>query len=195
MSQPVMRASDADRDQVAELLHAAYAEGRISFLEHEDRVAAALAAKTFEQLEDLTVDLVPMVPGATGAPVGRELRRTGEPERISAVLSDSKRQGPWRVGAETRTQVAMGSVLLDLTEATFDAPVVEINCTVLLGDVRIRVRPGTNVRMEASGVLGDVSVKDIGEPDPTMPTVVVRGTAILGEISVRGPKRPPFWRR
>jgi hypothetical protein len=32
-----LRASDADRDKVTELLHAAYAEGRIRYEEHSER--------------------------------------------------------------------------------------------------------------------------------------------------------------
>ena len=45
-SESYIRASDTDRDQVAEVLHTAYAEGRISLAEHEERVSAALAART-----------------------------------------------------------------------------------------------------------------------------------------------------
>ena len=44
-------------------------------------------------------------------------------------------------------------------------------------------------------MLGDSSVKHIGEPDNGEPTIVVRGTNILGEISVRGPKKASMWRR
>jgi hypothetical protein len=51
------------------------------------------------------------------------------------------------------------------------------------------------VRVESANVLGDSSVKEIGEPNDAQPTVVVRGTNILGDISVRGPKRPPIWKR
>ena len=53
------RVSDADRDQVTEVLHAAYAEGRISLDEHAERTSAALEAKTFDDLTGLTADLVP----------------------------------------------------------------------------------------------------------------------------------------
>ncbi len=193
MSGLVMRASDADRDQVVGLLHAAYAEGRLTYVEHDDRVAAALAAKTFDQLEDLTLDLVPMAPSDPS--VIDVTRTSGEPDRVVALVSDAKRVGPWRVAPVTQAQAVVGSVLLDLTDATFETPVVEVNCTVFMGDVKIRVRPGTHVRMEASGIIGDTSVRGIGEPRPGMPTVIVRGTAVLGDISVRGPKRPPFWRR
>jgi hypothetical protein len=37
-----LRVSDADRDQVTELLHTAYAEGRIDLDEHAERTSAAL---------------------------------------------------------------------------------------------------------------------------------------------------------
>ena len=67
----------------------------------------------------------------------------------------------------------MGSIHLDLTQATFDAPVVEINGTHLMGALVVRVPLGTNVRDETTKVLGETSIKDIGDPDPTMPTVVI----------------------
>jgi len=187
-----MRASDTDREQVMQLLQAAYAEGRITYSEHEERIAAALRAKTFDELEELTADLIlaPAAPSTVDT-VGAD----DESDRLTAMLSESKRVGPWRVRRHTHANAFVGSVLLDLTEATFEAPVVEINCSVFVGDVKIRVRPGTNVSMKASTILGDTSVKGTGVPDPAMPTVVVSGTCVVGDISVRGPKQQPFWKR
>ncbi len=188
-----MRASDTDREQVTKLLQAAYAEGRISYSEHDERTAAALSAKTFDELEELTADLIPVAPAAPSTI--DTVRADQESDRLTAMLSESKRVGPWRIRQHTHANAFVGSVLLDLTEATFEAPVVEINCSVFVGDVKIRVRPGTNVSMEASTFLGDTSVKGIGVPDPAMPTVVVSGTCVVGDISVRGPKQQPFWKR
>jgi hypothetical protein len=38
--------------------------------------------------------------------------------------------------------------------------------------------------------------RHVREPSDAHPTtVVIRGTNILGDISVRGPKRPPIWKR
>ncbi len=194
MSDGHVRASDSDRDQVAEVLHTAYAEGRISLDEHEERVSAALAARTFDDLTVLTADLVPVQ-----APARPQLSlvptAADEPDRVTAVFAESNRQGPWSVHKITYANVLLGSVTLDLTEATFPERTIEVNCTQLLGQITIRVPLGTTVRLETANVLGDASVKHIGEPDPARPTVVVRGTNILGEVSVRGPKRPPIWRR
>ena len=191
------RVSDADRDQVAEVLHAAYAEGRITLDEHAERTSAALEAKTFDDLTGLTADLVPAATPQPAASRGHLslVPDTGEPERITAMLAESNRKGPLTVGRSLQVNVVLGSAVVDLTEATFTSREVEINCTQFLGSITVRVRPGTTVRIEAANVLGDSSVKHIGEPTNGEPTIVVRGTNILGEISVRGPKKASMWRR
>lgn len=61
---PPVRASDGERDQAAEILRAAYAEGRLSRAELDERLTAAYAAKTHADLHDLTSDL----PGTVSAP-------------------------------------------------------------------------------------------------------------------------------
>ena len=53
-----LRASDADRDQVATLLSTAYAEGRLTREEHDERIGELMVAKTFDDLIPLTRDLV-----------------------------------------------------------------------------------------------------------------------------------------
>ena len=59
-----MRVSDADRDAAAGVLNAAFAEGRLTAGEHGQRVEAAYAARTWQQLHRLTADL-PTPPAAT----------------------------------------------------------------------------------------------------------------------------------
>jgi hypothetical protein len=63
------RASDADRDRVAEVLREAHAQGRIDLDELGERLDATYAARTYADLEALTRDLPP----------GRDLRVPGEP--------------------------------------------------------------------------------------------------------------------
>jgi pyruvate/2-oxoglutarate dehydrogenase complex dihydrolipoamide acyltransferase (E2) component len=59
---PQTRASDADRDAAAALLGAAFAEGRLTADEHGERLSATYAARTWQQLRQLTADLA----GTTG---------------------------------------------------------------------------------------------------------------------------------
>jgi uncharacterized membrane protein YgcG len=66
-----MRASDADREQVAERLRQATAEGRLIAEELEQRLGAAFSARTYGELDALVSDL----PGNTQlAPQRRQSR-------------------------------------------------------------------------------------------------------------------------
>jgi hypothetical protein len=54
---PRLRTSDAEREQVAEILRAAMTEGRLSLAEGEERLGAVYAARYRDELSPLTVDL------------------------------------------------------------------------------------------------------------------------------------------
>lgn len=54
---PAARASDAERDHAAALLNEAFAEGRLTAAEHAQRLDAAYAARTRQQLHLLVADL------------------------------------------------------------------------------------------------------------------------------------------
>jgi class 3 adenylate cyclase len=56
---PGLRASDADRERVAERLRRDYGTGRLSTEDLSERVEAAYAARTLPELEALTADLPP----------------------------------------------------------------------------------------------------------------------------------------
>ncbi|MEU9042017.1 MULTISPECIES: DUF1707 and DUF4190 domain-containing protein [unclassified Kitasatospora] len=67
--QAAMRAGHADRDRTVDVLKAAFAEGRLSVEEYEQRHEAVVAAQTYGQLAALVADLPagPMVTPATVA--------------------------------------------------------------------------------------------------------------------------------
>src|SRR5918997_4584637 len=96
-----LRASDADRDQVATLLSIAYAEGRLSKDEHDERLGQLLQAKTFDDLIPLTSDLIAVTPSRTArtshVAVDTE-HTTAEPDRQIAVFGGVTRKGDWRGG-------------------------------------------------------------------------------------------------
>lgn len=64
---PAVRASDAERDEAAEVLRVAFAEGRLTRAELDERLAAAYAARTRADLLGLTGDLPGGGPGAVMA--------------------------------------------------------------------------------------------------------------------------------
>ncbi len=85
---PALRASDADRDAVAARLRDAHAEGRLMPEEFDQRLDAALTARTLGDLAPLTADL----PAPTSAPA-----RTGD-EPVAGHPARREESGSgWRV--------------------------------------------------------------------------------------------------
>ena len=61
-----LRASHEDRDRIVEVLQTSAGDGRLSLEELDERVEAALTARTYGELEALVLDL-PAAPGAAAA--------------------------------------------------------------------------------------------------------------------------------
>ena len=80
-----LRASDADRERVAERLRTAAGEGRLTPVELEERLEGAFSARTGAELEPLVADL----PEAVAAPPRREPRRIWDSEHVRAYVSVS----------------------------------------------------------------------------------------------------------
>lgn len=57
MTDRPIRASDKEREGVVDVLRDAYTDGRLTLEEFEDRMAAAYASKTWDDLRELTADL------------------------------------------------------------------------------------------------------------------------------------------
>jgi hypothetical protein len=76
-----LRASHADREQVVDVLKAAFVQDRLTKDEFDDRVGQALASRTYADLTALTADL-PAEPGpvpATPVPANTGPANTGPP--------------------------------------------------------------------------------------------------------------------
>jgi hypothetical protein len=89
---PDLRVSQAERDEVAAALARHYADGRLSVGEYEERVAAALEARTGRDLDVLLADLpapAPTTPStrAPGQPTGDWRRLAPYLPRILAVTA------------------------------------------------------------------------------------------------------------
>ena len=89
MASDHIRASDHDRDTVVGALRDAYAEGRLSLEEFQERTTAAYAGRTWGDLRELTTDL-PVQPAlGTDLPEGAL-----PPEVLSPAASPDQGQPP-----------------------------------------------------------------------------------------------------
>jgi hypothetical protein len=114
-------------------------------------------------------------------------------DRSFAVMSETQRTGPWRVGQEHSACAVMGSVTLDLREARFTAAETVIEAYAIMASVDITVNQWTRVVVDGVGIMGDFSEgrpKVAPELAPDAPVVRVRGLALMGSVSVRRKPMP-----
>ncbi|MFD5231949.1 DUF1707 domain-containing protein [Streptomyces qaidamensis] len=189
------RASDAERDRIADILHDALAEGRLTADEHAERVEAVLRAKTVGELEAFIRDLPAahrQGPGSSPAPAPHRPTAGALPidpdDNVVAVFSGAVRKGRWRAGRRIHAYAVFGSVEIDLSEALFDHQQVVVKSFAIFGSVEIRVPENVSLRGTGSGVLGSFEVDTLDSGDPQAPIVYVDGWAVLGSIEAR-PRR------
>ncbi|MEH0444264.1 DUF1707 domain-containing protein [Streptomyces sp. B21-102] len=192
-----LRASDADRERVAEVLRDAVAEGRLDMAEFEERLEQTYAARTYRELAPITRDLP--APGVAAPPVvslqkepsrdggwaGRIVGGEGSSTWAVAVMSGFQRKGRWTVPRRFTCVAFWGGGEIDLREADFSAGEVEINCFAVMGGVQITVPPGVEVVVRGIGVMGGFDQRESGVAgEPGAPRVVVSGFAFWGGVGV-----------
>ncbi|MFG2582046.1 DUF1707 SHOCT-like domain-containing protein [Streptomyces malaysiensis] len=188
-----LRASDADRDRIADILREALAEGRLQPEEHAERIDAVYRAKTIGELKPLVRDL-PAAPvhGAASAP-GRDAaagwsRSLPEGENLVAIFGGSTRKGRWRVRRRTNALAIFGGVEIDLTEAVFEQREIVIHVVAAFGGVEIKVPENVSLRGSGAGILGGFDVRTYEAQDPEAPVIHVTGFAVFGGVEAK-PKR------
>ncbi len=186
-----LRASDTDRERVADLLRNAAGHGRITLDELEERLEAVYAAKTYGELEPITADLpaesapAPRASApedaAPAAGVPGPARRTA-----IAIMSGAKRSGAWLVARRLRAFAFWGGVVLDLRDARYQSGVTDITAVAIMGGVQI-IAP-EHVRMDVAGVgiMGGFGESALtAAPPANAPVVRVKGFSFWGGVVVQ----------
>ncbi|MEU2713333.1 DUF1707 domain-containing protein [Streptomyces sp. NPDC007205] len=195
---PDLRASDSDRDRVAEVLRDALAEGRLDMAEFEERLEAAYKARTYGELAPLTRDLPAAGAVASPAPVSftkepapdgswasRIVGGEGSSTGAVAIMSGFQRKGRWTVPKLFNCFAFWGGGEIDLREADFADREVRINCVAIMGGVQVIVEPGVEVVVRGIGVMGGFDhPREDGPPEPGAPRVIIGGFAFWGGVGV-----------
>ncbi|MER5197821.1 DUF1707 SHOCT-like domain-containing protein [Streptomyces sp. NPDC002755] len=198
---PDLRASDADRERVAEVLRDALAEGRLDMTEFEERLEETYKARTYGELAPITRDLPvagitppPLVslhkePLEDGGWAGRIVGGEGSSTWAVAVLSGFQRRGRWTAPRRFNCFAFWGGGEIDLREANFAAGEIEINCVAIMGGLQITVPPGVEVVVRGIGVMGGFDQRETGVPgEPGAPRVIVGGFAFWGGVGIERKK-------
>jgi DUF1707 SHOCT-like domain/Cell wall-active antibiotics response LiaF, C-terminal len=194
---PALRASDAEREQAADVLRIAASEGRLNVEELEDRLSSAYSAATRRELELLIADVSPerLGQGRAIAPPGKSSGLTvkegpGGSRWVISVMGGHDKRGRWRVAPRCTVLSVMGGSSIDLNDAELSDRVTEINVYSFMGGSEIRVPHGVNVQVSEFALMGGNDVQIGEEVAPAGgPTIHLRLVAIMGGSSVRRGRR------
>lgn len=193
---PDLRASDADRERVAERLRDAMAEGRLDMEEFEERLDATYKARTYGELAPITRDLP-----AAGAKVSM-VKHSASGETVPAadwadrivggeasstwgvgIMGGFQRKGRWVAPRRFTAFTFWGGGEIDLRDADFTSGETTLNCIAIMGGVNVVVPPGVEVVVRGIGIMGGFDHRLEGERgDPGAPRVIVTGLAFWGGV-------------
>ena len=192
--QPDIRVSDAERNEVVDLLREHCSEGRLTLEEFSDRVGDVFNARTRRELETVVNDLpVPVEwPHATPSPMPAPSPATTTTRRravrrwIVGIWSGGKAKGRWRPAEETHVLAIMGGCEVDLRNAEIDGPEVVIRAVAIMGGIEIIVPEGIEVELSGFAIMGGNERKVKNVPRlPGTPVIHVQAFSLMGGVVVK----------
>jgi hypothetical protein len=197
---PDMRASDADRDLVIDVLRGAFGEGRLTADEFEERTQAVLSAKTLGELASFTADLPPgpgrYVPSVVSQPAVAAAAPPAEgPIRIDQRGGSVSRTGHWAVPRRLDLRPSWCDVTLDFTDAIITHDTLLVEMKMRGGTLTLVAGPGIVVDSDGLSVrYTEVQMRPSAEPGAKVVLhVKLVGRMRYGRIEVQRPGRAPGW--
>jgi hypothetical protein len=187
-----LRASDTDRDRIVAVLNAAHGDGRLTLEEHDERVSAALSARTLGDLAGLTTDLV--MPGGQPIQLDNGPVLNGVP-LINALFRRESRSGRWVVPADFMVNAVGADVTLDFRESILTDRHTIVRAHAVAGSVHMFVPDGVTVTVDGTMIFGRQKGAMAHQLPPALdqPLIEVRARVLVGEILVKAPPRPRRW--
>ncbi|MEU6140843.1 DUF1707 domain-containing protein [Streptomyces sp. NPDC047081] len=181
-----LRASHADRDRVVDVLRVAAGDGRLTAEELDERLEAALTARTLGELAVLTADL----PAPAAEAGGKDV------ERIKQRGASARRGDGWAVPRRLEIDSEWGEVTLDLTDAVITYDTLHIELALRGGALKLLTRPGVVVDTDSLVIeYGGVKNRSAsGAGVPVELRVEIHGRMNFGQVVVR-PLRRGLFRR
>ncbi|HET8606799.1 MAG TPA: DUF1707 domain-containing protein [Gaiellaceae bacterium] len=174
MSEPRIRASDADREGAVAQLREHAAEGRLTLEEFADRVSSAYRARTTVELDELASDLPPST-----APARRPTRL------LFSLFGSTVREGRLRVRSRVLCLMGFGNVDLDLRQATLEGNVVTVVAVGCFGAIDVYVPERVELDLHGLALGGHTRARGNDRPPrPGTPLVRVVVVSLFAGVDV-----------
>lgn len=184
------------RERAVEVLMEHFSNDVMDLEEFEGLLDAVNGCSTVGELRALLRTLPPlesskpatdMIPARGGAPVIVDADRVRDHGFLISVLGGTNRAGRWIPARNNFAIGVLGGISLDLREALLGPGVTDLNVLAVLGGVEIIVPPEMAVEVDGMALLGGFEHQS-DEPirhNPDLPTLRVRGLALLGGVEVK----------
>ncbi|ORV87641.1 DUF1707 SHOCT-like domain-containing protein [Mycolicibacterium iranicum] len=178
--QPDIRASDADRAAVTQILEHAVGQGMLTLDEYTERIDVVIAARTRRELDTVIADLPHIRRDAAPVPAA--------PEVLTSWMSGISRKGQWTVPPQLRLVTRMCSTTLDFTTAVLSGPVVRIDIDDYFSSTELILPDGATADLNGVGnVASSTTVKVTSSPPSRSLHVVVTGKVRFGSVTAKHP--------
>lgn len=191
------RVGDAERARVTSILDEAWVVGKLTRTEHDERVEAALTARTYGDLGVLVTDLGTTVENV----VSPDPRNHGEvvrivpgpdADRMTCIMSDTTGASGRTMARRTTVTGIMGDPRFDLTSMPWASRHITIYLMLFMCGASILVPDGVRVEDSILRILGDVKVRGLSQPGRDALVLTLRGINILSDVVVHGPGSKKF---
>ncbi|NYI65753.1 hypothetical protein BJY26_000059 [Spelaeicoccus albus] len=184
-----VRASDQDRDLVAEVLRESAGDGRLTMDELDERLGQAFAAATYGELDDLVADLPVTSMPSEGAPRMARPQGSDAALTIRATLDNQHRSGAWRVPEKIVAEPLFANIKLNFLHAATVPDRIDLTIKPGAGNVVLILPDGWAVDTEnLNKSWGSVKNKVPGPPQPGRPVIRVSGSVGVASFVARGPR-------
>ncbi|MEV7369084.1 DUF1707 domain-containing protein [Streptomyces sp. NPDC007148] len=187
-SSPQLRASHADRDRVVDVLRIAAGDGLLTADELDERLEAALSARTLSELAVLTADLPAVPTAANGTAVEAK-----DVVRIEQVFSGAvERTGRWVLPRRLELAVTWCDVTLDFTEAVITQDTLRIDVAMAGKSLTLITKPGVEIDVDGLALIHCKFRHRRAQTPTDTPTtlrVELAGQKTHGKVVVRPPRR------
>ncbi len=188
---PMDRPISALREDTIDQLILNYSHGELSLESFERRLDQAMDAETHDALLSLTSDLDLVVDSTFKERKRREFNIITDPhgamgeDRILSVFGNTDRKGAWDVSNDIQIISLFGNTVLDFNEARFHSMTTHINVSCIFGNVNLFISEGFNVVSKVSCIFGGVKEKAPYSHDADVPTIILEGFVLFGDIKIK----------
>jgi hypothetical protein len=170
-----------ERKKAAEdLLSEAFARDLLTIDQLETRLIAVNSASNDDHISVQIQDLPKYVSAA--AP---RAELSDEPIKANSILSSRTLHGNKLRQQRIQSKIIMGEQKFDYSKTLLEPGKYYIDAKVYLGSLTIIVPENYAVSVDMDAIMSEIKERDICDPGPGIPEIVLRGKAVMGEVIVK----------